>query len=136
MNSKRDEVDPVALLLPGPTVQPDRGGARSVHDSGLRRVRRMSNLSLGALVVGVGATTGALASTIPAANPGASAVANRGVVTSSASGTSQPAPTVATPVATTSASGVTTSVGGTPVAAASAATGGSGHATTTNSRDS
>ena len=136
MNSKQDEGDPVGSPLPGPAVERDRSSARSVRDSGLRRVRRMSNLSLGALVVGVGATTGALASTIPPANPGATAVVNRGVVAGAASGTSQQAPTVATPVATASASGVTTPVGGTPVAAASSATGVSGRATTTSSRDS
>jgi hypothetical protein len=115
-------------------VEPDRGTAQSVRDSGLRRVRRMSNWSLGALIVGVGATTGALASTIPVATAGTTAVTNTGGTASSVNGVSQRAPSVTTPVVTTSASGVTTSVAST--SSVTAATGGTGRVVATGSGDS
>lgn len=115
-------------------MEPYRGTAKSVRDSGLRRVRRMSNWSLGALIVGVGATTGALASTIPVATAGTTAVTNTGGTASSVNGVSQRAPSVMTPVVTTSASGVTTSVAGT--SSVTAATGGTGRVVATGSGDS
>ena len=93
--------------LPGAVVPPSPGGPAPAREGGLRRVRRLSNWSVAALVVGVGATTGILARSVPPATTGAVAVAPSGTTgTPSASG-GQSAPSVAGPVATTSASGVT-----------------------------
>ena len=68
----------------------------------------MSNWSVAALVVGIGATTGALAAATHSKAVGTAAVtAPVGTPTSSAGGAVQGGPTLASPVATTSASGVT-----------------------------
>jgi hypothetical protein len=103
-----DEAHQRDARTPGSKLASNQNTAESVRDSGLRRIRRLSNWSLAALVVGVGATTGVLARTVPAATTGATAVTNSGNVTSTIG--AQQAPSVSTPVATTSASGVTTSV--------------------------
>ncbi len=93
--------------------------AETIRSDGLRNIRRMSNWSLAALVVGIGATTGALAAATHSKAVGTAAVtAPVGTPTSSAAGAVQGGPTLASPVATTSASGVTVSAtayqGGSP----------------------
>ena len=118
----------------GSSLESSRKTAMSDRDSGLRRIRRLSNWSFAALVVGVGATAGALARTVPAATAGTTAVTNSGQVTSTAGGVAQQAPSVHTPVATTSASGVTTSVSGASGVTASA--GGNGRSLAGGSGDS
>jgi hypothetical protein len=112
MERNQDEVRQRYAEIPRSNLESSRQTAMSVRDSGLRRIRRMSNCSLAALVVGVGATTGALARTVPSATVGTTAVTNAGTVTSTVGGVVQQAPSIHTPVATTSASGVTTSVSG------------------------
>jgi hypothetical protein len=93
--------------LPGPseTVPADR--AAQARTEGIHRVRRMSNWTAAALIVGTGATTLALAHhAFPIAAPAASsASATTGVGTTAVtSGTS--GPQVSHSVATTSGSGV------------------------------
>ncbi len=85
-------------------------GARQSRDEGLRRVRRMSNWTAAALVVGTGAAAIALAhNAVPITPPTFPGGASSGttptgtVVTNGAHG-----PQVGHTVATTSASGVTT----------------------------
>ena len=99
-------------------------GADSIRDNGFQNIRRMSNWSLAALVVGVGATTGALAASTHSKAVGTAAVTTSiGSPTSTVS-TAQGGPTVGSPVATTSASGVTVSTsasqGGSPSPTSSA----------------
>jgi hypothetical protein len=90
----------------GPALAGRSGKARRV---GIRQVRRMSNWTAAALIVGTGATTVALAHhAISVGAPAAAASSSSsGVVTT---GTTQGAngPQVSHSVATTSASGVTT----------------------------
>lgn len=95
--------------LPGSsqTVPGDRTG--QTRTEGLRRVRRMSNWTAAALIVGTGATTIALAHhAVPISAPtAASASSTTGTSTTAATqGTS--GPQVSHSVATTSPSGVTT----------------------------
>ena len=94
----------------------------------------MSNWSLAALVVGIGATTGALAAATQSKTVGTSAVTTTAGATTSATGAVQSGPTLGSPVATTSASGVTVSAaaqqGGVPSAVSS------GRAIATGSGDS
>jgi hypothetical protein len=82
--------------------------ARQARKMGIRRVRRMSNWTAAALIVGTGATTVALAHNVfPIGTPAATSSGTTGVVTTtSATGTT--GPQVTHTVATTSASGVTT----------------------------
>jgi hypothetical protein len=134
MERNQDEARQRYAGIPRSNLESSREAARSVRDSGLRRIRRWSNWSLAALVVGVGATAGALARTVPAATAGTTAVTNAGTVTSSVGGVGQQAPSVTTPVATTSASGVTTSVPGT--SGVTVPTGGNGRALASGSGDS
>jgi hypothetical protein len=93
-------------------------GAKAIRDNGFQNIRRMSNWSLAALVVGVGATTGALAASTHSKAVGTAAVTTSIGSPTSTISTAQGAPNVATPVATTSASGVTVSTsasrGGSP----------------------
>ena len=96
----------VPLPGPGETVPADP--AAQTRTEGIRRVRRMSNWTAAALIVGTGATTLALAHhAFPIAAPAASsASATTGVGTTAVTnGTS--GPQVSHSVATTSASGVT-----------------------------
>ena len=79
------------------------------RSDGLRKIRRMSNWSLAALVVGVGATTGALAAATQSKTVGTAAVTTTAGATTSATGAAQSGPSLRSPVATTSASGVTVS---------------------------
>jgi hypothetical protein len=84
----------------------ESGGTRS---AGIRRVRRMSNWTAAALIVGTGATTAGLAhhAVSVTAPPAAASSSASGVAT--ASGTQGAnGPQVSHSVATTSASGVTT----------------------------
>ena len=95
---------------PGPV--PGRETA-TVRTQGLRRVRRISNWTAAALVVGTGATAVALAhNAIPVSLPANSSTATTPVTPGTAgtpAGTSaQAGPQVGHTVATTSASGVTT----------------------------
>ena len=94
----------------------------------------MSNWSLAALVVGIGATTGALAAATHSKTVGTAAVTTAIGTATAAAGTVQGGPTVGSPVATTSASGVTVSAaaqqGGSPSLA------NSGRVTPTGSGDS
>ena len=130
MERSQDEARQRYAEIPRPNLESSRQTAMSVRDSGLRRIRRMSNWSVAALVVGVGATTGALARSVLPATAGTTAVTNPGTVTSTVGGVAQQAPSVHTPVATTSASGVTSSVAGTSVP-----TGGNGRAIAGGSGD-
>ena len=97
------------VRLPGPGG-PGPGGAAAesmrVRSDGVRRVRRMSNWTAAALIVGTGAATVALAHhSFPAAAPAASAASTTGIggtaATNGAGG-----PQVSHTVATTSGSGV------------------------------
>ena len=81
----------------------------TIRSDGLRNLRRMSNWSLAALVVGIGATTGALAAATQSKTVGTAAVTTTAGATTSATGAVQSGPTLGSPVATTSASGVTVS---------------------------
>ena len=95
----------------------------AIRNDGLRNIRRMSNWSLAALVVGIGATTGALAAATHSKTVGTSAVTTTIGTPTSAAGAAQGGPTVGSPVVTTSASGVTVSAaphqGGSPSPASS-----------------
>jgi len=103
-------------LVPVPAL--GRGGredrARQTRDEGLRRVRRMSNWTAAALVVGTGATAIALAhNAVPVTPPAFPGTAVSGTTTGGTSGTTAVTngahgPQVGHAVATTSASGVTT----------------------------
>jgi len=104
------------------------------RNDGLRKIRRMSNLSLAALVVGIGATTGALAAATQSKAVGTAAVTTRAGTPTSAAGAIQGGPTLGSPVATTSASGVTVSAGAQQGGSPSLAN--SGRATPTGSGDS
>ena len=93
--------------------------AETIRSDGFRNIRRMSNWLLAALVVGIGATTGALAAATHSKAVGTAAVTTPvGTPTSSTASAVQGGPTLASPVATTSASGVTMSAtahqGGSP----------------------
>ena len=98
----------VWVPLPGSSRNPPTDRTAQSRAAGLRRVRRMSNWTAAALIVGTGATTLALAHhAFPIAAPTAtSASATTGVGTTAVTnGTS--GPQVSHSVATTSASGVT-----------------------------
>lgn len=100
-------------MRPLPTTQRD-DGAEQARNDGVRRVRRMSNWTAAALVVGTGATAVALAhNALPAAGPvSSSAFTGAGATgtgtAGSTAGSTAGGPHVAHTVATTSASGVTT----------------------------
>jgi hypothetical protein len=108
--------------------------AETIRNDGLRKIRRMSNWSLATLVVGIGATTGALAAASQSKAVGTAAVTTTAGTPTSAAGVVQGGPTLGSPVATTSASGVTVSAaahqGGSPSPA------NSGRVTATGSGDS
>lgn len=90
----------------GPALARRSGRARR---AGLRQVRRMSNWTAAALIVGTGATTVALAHHAISAGapaPGASSSSSGVVTTAGTQGAT--GPRVSHSVATTSASGVTT----------------------------
>ena len=95
----------------------------TIRNDGLRKIRRTSNWSLAVVVVGIGATTGALAAATQSKTVGTSAVTTTAGATTSATGSVQSGPTLGSPVATTSASGVTVSAaaqqGGAPSAVSS-----------------
>jgi hypothetical protein len=86
--------------------------AEATRNDGLRNIRRMSNWSLAALVVGIGATTGALATATHSKSVGTTAVTTAIGTPTSGAGAVPGGPTVGSPVATTSASGVTVSAAG------------------------
>lgn len=112
MDEQQEQPDRYRKRIPGMTM-PNPPGRLSPRESGLHRVRRLSNWSLAALVVGVGASTAALARTIPVATTGTVTSATPSLLTGSSTGSSTStgqAPTLTGPVATTSASGVTTAV--------------------------
>lgn len=102
----------VALPESRQRVPGDR--TRQTRTEGLRRVRRMSNWTAAALIVGTGATTIALAhNAVPVSAPvAASASSTTGTGTTGTSTTAATkgtsGPQVSHSVATTSASGVTT----------------------------
>ncbi len=81
----------------------------TIRNDGLRKIRRTSNWSLAALVVGIGATTGALAAATDSKAVGTPAVTTTAGAPTSAAGVVQGGPTLGSPVATTSASGMTVS---------------------------
>ena len=94
-------------------------GVRARRDS-IRRVRRMSNWTAAALIVGTGAAAVALAhQTFPAAAPVAGAAGQAGAATSAGRTGASPlaagGPTVTHSVATTTASGVTVTTTTRPV---------------------
>lgn len=101
----------VWVPLPGSSQSAPENEARQTRTEGLRRVRRMSNWTAAALIVGTGAAAVALAhnavpgtaSAVPAASASSTTANGTTAVTNGASG-----PHVAHSVATTSASGVTT----------------------------
>lgn|ERR1039458_7713110 len=108
--------------LPGSLTGPAPHRPSSTRESGLQRVRRLSNWSLAALVVSVGATTAALTRTIPAATGSTTTVATPVSATAHSTAGTQSAPTLTSPVATSSASAVTASNAGAPASGPSAAT--------------
>ena len=89
------------------------GPAGSSRETGLKRVRRLSNWTLAALLVGVGATTAGLARTIPTGTTSTVTAGNSGTAGSSSATGHQSSPALNSPVATTSASGVVTPSNGT-----------------------
>ena len=97
---------PAAGWVPLPEPGDAAADHRQARNDGVRRVRRMSNWTAAALVVGAGAATVALAHhAFPVAAPAASAASTTGIggtaVTNGAGG-----PQVSHSVATTSGSGV------------------------------
>lgn len=109
-------VDPASADGFGPSPgsnQPAADQGRRTRTEGLRRVRRISNWTAAALIVGTGAAVVGLAhNTVPATAPSGPAIASAGA-TGTTAGTSAvthgaTGPHVAHSVATTSASGVTT----------------------------
>ena len=92
--------------LPGSSETVPADPAAQTRTEGIRRVRRMSNWTAAALIVGTGATTLALAHhAFPVSAPAASSASTTGVGTTAVTnGTS--GPTVSHSVATTSGSGV------------------------------
>jgi hypothetical protein len=106
----------------GYPFQPGPGKARGAgagRNDGLRRVRRHVNWSLAALVVGVGATTAAIAHVVPTHTTTV-------VGTSSTAGgtrTSGQAPTLSGPVASSTASGVVVGTPGSGTGSVGAQTG-------------
>ena len=112
MEGIQNETDPGRSRPPVSRSTREHKHAGAVRASGLKKVRRVSNWSLAALVVGVGATTGALTHTIHSPSFGTTSATNAGTVANSSSGTGVAAssPSLTNAVATTSASGVTTLV--------------------------
>jgi hypothetical protein len=106
-----DGVVPVPGLGRAPgTPETPEGRAVRARTDGLRRVRRVSNWTAAALIVGTGAATVALAhNTLPVA-PGTFPSSTTGTTATGVPGTSHGAngPQVSHSVVTTSASGVTT----------------------------
>ena len=95
----------------GPEPSPDEAAlSRAPRARGLRQVRRLSNWSLAALVVGTGTATVTLARTIPAHTAPTASTASVAPSTNSTAPVTAGAPpsSGATPVAATSASGVAT----------------------------
>jgi hypothetical protein len=91
---------------PGPEAGP-ADSAGPTRADGIRHVRRMSNWTAAALIVGTGAATVALAhQAFPASTTAAAAASTAGAGTKAAS--TAGGPSVSHTVATTSASGVTT----------------------------
>ena len=85
------------------------GRSARARRSGLRRVRRMSNWTAAALIVGTGATTAALAHhAVSVAAPAAAASSSSAGVVTTTGTQGANGPRVSHSVATTSASGVTT----------------------------
>lgn len=134
MDEYGSQRDRAKRRLPGSLTGPAPPRAGSPRESGLQRVRRLSNWSLAALVVSVGATTAALARTIPAATGSATTVATPVPAAPHSAAGTQSAPTLTSPVATSSASAVTASNAGASAAGTSATTAVRGAAITT--RDS
>jgi len=92
--------------LPGFEASTTNGPAGSSRESGLKRVRRLSNWTLAALMIGVGATTAGLARTIPTGTTSTVTSGHSGSLGSSSVTGHQSSPALNSPVATTSASGV------------------------------
>ena len=110
-----DDRDRRAGRVPLPPVGGPDEGAKQIRAQGLRRVRRLSNWTAAALIVGTGATAAALAhGTVPVSLPGTpSAPGNAAGPSTAGVGTGSvyhgaSGPQVGHSVATTSASGVTT----------------------------
>ena len=96
------------MQAPGFDDPASPGQARRARKMGIRHVRRMSNWTAAALIVGTGATTVALAhNVLPIGTTAATSSGTTGVVSTTAA-TGASGPKVAHTVATTSASGVTT----------------------------
>lgn len=94
--------------LPGVSETVPAERAVQTRTEGMRRVRRMSNWTAAALIVGAGATTLVLAhNAVPASAPMANSAPTSGIG-AIAGGHGTSGPQVAHSVATTSASGVTT----------------------------
>lgn len=130
MDEYEGQRDGTKRRLPGSVTGPAPARPGSPRESGLRGVRRLSNWSLAALVVGVGATTAALGRTIPASTPSATTVTTPASAAAPSAAGTRSAPTVTSPVAISSGSAVRASnagvagggtaagtVRGTPVAA-------------------
>ncbi len=118
--------------LPGADVAERDGSTALVRrrDGGIRRLRHVSNWTLAALLVGVGASSASLARALPATSAApAVAPASGGTIGAATPGVASPgAPSVTTPVATSSGSTVAAASGGstTPATAGAAAAGRSG----------
>jgi hypothetical protein len=89
-------------------IGPARQAARA---DGIRHLRRLSNWTLATMLVGVGASSAALAHAIPGLSGGATAVVQTAGAASAATGGSAKAPTVSGAVATSGGSGVAAAPG-------------------------
>ena len=103
--------------------------AAVVRDGGMRRLRHVSNWTAAALIAGVAATSGyfahANAATYAAATSGVAATAPASVGTAATAGATH-RPSISTPVATSSGSGVTVGASGSGVTPGTAGVGGVG----------
>jgi hypothetical protein len=104
------EERPGWVRLPGYDDNAHPGGATRARADGVRRVRRAANWTAAALIAGVAAATGYFAHHPPAAAPAAvTPVTGTAGGSAVAGGVHQPS--LSSPVATSSGSGVTVSTG-------------------------
>jgi hypothetical protein len=101
---------PERVRLSGPNEQRVGPAERAARAEGVRHLRRLTNWTLAAMLVGVGATSAAFAHAIPGLSGGTAAV-QTAVVGSTATSGSALAPAVLGPVATSGGSGVTAATG-------------------------
>jgi hypothetical protein len=123
---------PERVRLSGANEQRVGPAERAARAEGVRHLRRLTNWTLAAMLVGVGATSAAFAHAIPGLSGGTAAV-QTAVVGSTATSGSAVAPAVSGPVATSGGSGVVTAATGSVSGASSGASAvGSGRAVATS----